>query len=288
MTKWTPELLAELRAHVRENKLFMKEIAKEMGLPTSAVLHKCRQLGIRTRPPGRFAEWNSKHRHLREAVLRFFLKHSLEETAKHFKLTPGELKSCLSYAYKQKDLMHLRKSGKNYNPWKDHELVFALQHIGIQPRAWISRKLGRSNTYEPVKEMLQEHANGAQSRYLNGMPLSMALIVFGEQIRDRVIQTKAGPRGNSRQDGSVRRRCDFAYKILPWIEAEEMLDRGLTRPLIGKGKCTSARRARAPRLQVSREIESMIRAMAQFQRWLHGVSSARQIRSRILAAIKRR
>lgn len=35
-TRWTPEMVAELRAHVAENKLFMKEIAERMGLkPTS-------------------------------------------------------------------------------------------------------------------------------------------------------------------------------------------------------------------------------------------------------------
>ena len=288
ITKWTQEMIAELRKHARERKIFMKEAAEQMGVPVSALQHKARRLGISWRVRERYGEWNIKHQHLQEDVLRYFKNHTMEQTRKHFKLTAGELKSCIGRAYQNPELKHLRKDGRCHERWELDKVVFALRHVGIQPGVWIAKKLGRGETRHPVKELLQEHCAGAQSRYLNGKPIAMATILFGDQVRPRLIKTKAGPRGNTRKDGSVPRRCDFAYKILPWIEAEDLLDRGLTRPLIGKGKCTPARLARAPRLKVSREVETMIRSMAQFQRWLHGVSSTRQIRSRFGRALKRR
>lgn len=287
-TRWTPEMVAELRAHVAENKLFMKEIAERMGLKPTVVLHKCRKLGIRTNPPGRFAEWNVKHKHLREPAMKYFLTHSLEETRKHFGLTHSEVGSLFRVAYRDPSLKHLRKDDRCHDAWELDQVLFVLRHVGVRPGEWIAKSLRRGKTRHGVKDLLENHCSGAQSRYLNGMPLSLATAVFGEQVRTRVIKTKAGPRGNSRADGKVRRRCDFAYKLLPWIEAEELLDRGLTRQLKGSGRWSPERALRAPRLKVSRDVEKMIRALAQFQRWLHGVETTRQIRSRIQAALKGR
>lgn len=280
ITQWTPARIAELRRHVRENELFMKEIADRMGLKRTAVTHKCRQLGIRTNPPGRFAEWNRKHAHLREPAMRYFMTHSAKDTAAHLGLTPREFKSLMTYGYKDERLTHLRKDLRRRDPFTKDELVFFVQHAGIRSRAWIAKKTKRGETHHPIKDYLRKFHGS--SKHLNGMPWSWAQEVFGLEAFPLTIKTKTGPTSVESGHG------DFRYRILPWTECERLLDAGLTRPLLGKGKPSEARRRASPRVRVSPEVQSAIRALAQFQRWIHGVSSSRGVTKRINQALRRR
>jgi hypothetical protein len=277
ITRWTPARIQELRAHVSQNQLFMKEIAEKMGLKTIAVRHKCRQLGIRTKPPGRMAEWNRKHAHLREDVLKYFLTHSFEETAKHFGLTLNEMKSCMSNGYMDPNLKHLRKEWRPHSAWTTKDWVFMVQNVGIQPREWIGKKLKRGNTYNSVKDALAKFRG--LGKYMNGMPWGWTQELFGLDAHRFSILTKAGPSGD---------RGQFYYRILPWVTAARLIETGKTRPILGKGKVTRERRASAPRVEVHPEVASGIRAMAEFQRWIYGTQSEREIVRRIRATLRKR
>ena len=275
---WTAAELAELRRHCAANQLYMKEIAEKLGRTPASVRYKGHQLGIFSKPE-KFAQWNSKHVHLREPVLRFYLTHSFEQTAEHFGLTLSEMKSCLTGGYKEEHLKHLRKEWRPHTPWTDEEWRFMVAHVGVQPREWIGKKLKRGNTYNSVKDALAKFRG--KGKYFNGMPWGWAEAIFGSEAEDLTIRTKAGPTGRSHRGG------DFRYRILPWADAERLLDQGKTRPMPGKGRWKKARRP-TRRIEVKPELEAAIRAMAKFQRWIHGKQSARGVRSNIQAALRRK
>lgn len=276
-TRWTPEMVAELRAHVSRNELFMTEIAEKMGLSRVAVLNKCRALGIRTNPEGRKAEWNRKHVHLREPAMRFFMTHSMEETRKHFGLTKSEIKSVFTVGYQDPKLKHLRKEWRPHTAWTTEDWVFMAQNVGIQPREWIGRKLKRGTTYNSVKDALAKFRG--HGKYMNGMPLQWWSQVFGEEAMPYSILTKAGPTGAAGY---------FHYRIIPWVTCERLIDQGKVRRVYGKGQCTPERKASAPPIVIDPAVISGIRSMAQFQRWIYGCESERVIISRIKSTLRRR
>jgi hypothetical protein len=281
-TRWTPKEIAELKRLASSQTLFRREIAEQMGKRQTSVNHMMRKLGLNYRVKERYGEWNAKHNHLREPVMRYFLTHSKEETREHFKLTESELKSIFTIGYRDPKYKHLRKDKRRHDPWTAEELVFLAQNAGVQPRAWISKKLKRG-TAESAKEALSRMKVGC--RYLNGMPWSWAQEIFDwEAARPLVIKTKAGPRGTS----GHHRRAVTRYHLIPWTDCERLLEAGLTKPILGKGNCTDRRRAQAPRLKIAPEIETCIHALAQFQRWIHGKRSCRGVRSQIETALRRR
>jgi hypothetical protein len=274
-SRWTKSELAELRRLCSSNTLFMSEIAEKLGRAPASTRWKAHRIGVWSEPEGRFAEWNRKHQHLHEAVLRYFRDHTYEETAKHFGLTEGELKSCFAYAYRNPKFKHIRKDDRRHDAWTAKELLFLARHAGIQPRAWIAKKLKRG-TDQAVKEALSRAGVGA--RYINGMPISWAVNLFGEAACGIAIATKAGPQGLSGSTGETI----STYQLIPWIQCEELLEAGLTRELKGSGRW---KRREHPRLQVPDEVRAAIRAMANFQRWIHGVQSSRAIRARFRTAL---
>ncbi len=276
---WAKEDVAQLRALCARNTLFMIEIAEKLGRNPGAVRRKAHQLGVWSKPPGRFAEWNRKHAHLRGEVLTYFLTHSAEETAKYFGLTASEFKSCITYAYHDPKLAHIRKDWRRRDSWTTEELIFLMRHAGVQPREWIAKKLKRG-TDEAVKEALSRAGIGA--RYVNGMPRQWAEQLFGDDVCKTAIAMKAGPQGLSGRNG----KTTSTYQLIPWIQADEVLRAGKTRPLKGKGRWRPGRVP--PMLEVPEDIRRAVSALAKFQKWIHGVQSGRGIRRRMRAALKRR
>jgi hypothetical protein len=276
-TRWTPAMVAELRRLVGRNELFMYEIADVMRLPRTSVLHKCRQLRIRSAPPGRFAEWNRKHAHLREDVLTYFLTHSFDETAKRFGLTRSEMKSCMSAGYLDPKLKHLRKEWRPHTPWSTKDWLFMVRHAGVRERVWIAKKLKRGHTYNSVKDSLAKFRGSG--KYMNGMPWQWASQVFGLDAHHIAIQTKAGPTGG---------RGIFRYRIIPWVTCERLISEGRVRKVYGKGKCRPERKLASPAITIHPEVVAGVRAMARFQRWIHGTESERVITGRIRNVLKQR
>lgn len=270
-----------LRTLCARNTLFMSEISEKIGRSPATTRWKAKKLGLWSKPEGRFAEWNVKHKHLREPVMRYFLKHTMKETQDHFGLTESEVKSIFTVGYRDPKFKHLRKDTRRRDSWTQDELLFLTRHAGVQPRTWIAKKLKRG-TDESVKECLSRLKIGV--RYMNGMPWTWAQELFGEEAAHLTIHTKAGPCGPTGHHGAA----DTRYRLLPWTEAHRLLEAGLTRPLLGKGRCRPDRRRRAERLQVSDETRIAIRALARFQRWIHGMQSSRGIRQRIQKAARRR
>lgn len=277
--RWTKDELARIRSLCSSNTLFMKEIAEKLGRPATTVRLKAKELGVWSNPPGRFAEWNRKHVHLRVPAMTYFLTHSFEETAAHFNLTLSEFKSLMAWGYKDPKLKYLRKETRRHDQWTAKELVFLMRHAGVQPREWIAKKLKRG-TDEAVKEALSRAGVGA--RYINGMPRAWAEQIFGDDVCMTAISMKAGPQGLSGRTGQTT----STYQLIPWIQADELLKKGRTRLLKGKGRWKPGRRH--PMLEVPEEVRIGIRAMAKFQRWIHGVQSGRGVRKRMRAALNRR
>lgn len=235
---WTDEEVSTLKDLASQNKLFMSEIAKELNKDPEVVRWKAHQLGVFSKPKNRMGEWNSKHAHLREKVMKYFTKHTFEETADHFGLTRSELRSLLTVSYKDPKLAHIRKDKRRHDAWTAKELLFLNQHAGIKPRAWIAQKLKRG-TMESVKESLFRLNTG--SRYINGLPERIAsIIVQGSPVWS--FKTAAGAPG---PDGNCHIRC------VPWVALEREI----------KGK------------RIPSEYRMSIKAMARFQRWIHNSKS---------------
>lgn len=279
--KWTEAEIQRLRRLCSANTLFMKEIAEKLDKPPGTVRWRAHKLGIWSKPPGRHAEWNRKHSHLREAVMTYFLKHSFKDTAKHFGLELREMKSLMTYGYKDEKLKHLRKEWRPHSSWTADDLLFMVKTAGIQPRAWIAKKLKRGTTYNPVKDTLAKF--GGRAKYMNGMPISWAKEIFDtEDLELEVIQTKAGPTGDGGKNST------FLYRIVPWVTCERLIRQGRTRILVGQGCWGGDRRRVAPRLKPDEETRRAISAMAVFQRWTHDTSSEKKIVEFIKQTLRRR
>lgn len=275
--RWTAAEIAELRRLCSSNTLFMSEIAEKLGRRPGTVRWKAHKLGIWSKPEGRFAEWNRKHAHLREAVMQYFVTHSMEETRKHFGLTRSEIKSIFTVGYRDPKLKHLRKEWRPHSAWSTEDWLFMVRSVGIQPREWIGRKLKRGETYNSVKDALAKFRG--YGKYMNGMPWGWAEPLFGLDAHRYAIKTKARPAGNA---------GNFRYKIIPWVTCERLVEQGRIRKKLGKGKCRPERKHSAPSIPVSPDVYDGIRAMAKFQRWIFGVQSERVIVRKIEATLRRR
>jgi hypothetical protein len=161
-----------------------------------------------------------------------------------FGLTRSEVKSIFTVSYKMPEFAHLRKDTRRRDSWHLDETLFLIRHAGIQPRSWISKKLKRGGIHS-VKEQLYR-LNG-NSKYMNGIPRGWLLRIMNAGDCPAGIKTKAGP------TGCPKRNCDFRFRIVPWTVCEKLIKQH-------------------PR-RFSPELKHGIRAMAKFQRWIHGVSN---------------
>lgn len=241
MTKrWTDKDQRQLERLVKNENLLGSEIAERIGKKPGAVRYHMQKMGIdvkaRAEKSGKLGQQNVKHKHLQRKVLVYFKTHSFNQTAKQFGLTHVELKSCLTKAYKNPDYTHLRKDFRRHDPWSFEEIMFLLKASGLQPRAWIAKKLKRG-TMHAVKEVVKRL--NANTRYMNGLPRQLAEELIGYEIKG--FKVKAGP--------SSGRNLDFRPVIVPWVTLY-----------------SEARRSS----RVPAHICDAIGAMAKFQKRIHG------------------
>lgn len=254
---WDADLDARLRS-LAPKKMFATEMAKELGKRPASVSWRMRKLGListRYTADGRFGKWNSKHAHLREAVLIYFQTHTLEQTAKKFGLADRELKSLFTIAYRIKEFAHLRKDKRLRSAWSTSQLKFLLRHAGLRPRKWIMKKLGRGTNVCHIKERLQ--ALGVSSRTLQGITLSQFRQAFGKEP-DFFLQTDAGP------NGGLKTPLPTRWKIVPWVWLDQEL--------------------KAKRLKTATEFAILVSARAAFQEWIFEGSALKKMKRIVKAA----
>lgn len=239
--KWTPTLDRKLLSLLKDEERYLKDIAAEMGLDSKQITYRLRRLGIRRKRPASHGKWNNKHAHLREPLLIYYLTHSAKQCQKKFNLTPSEFISCLTNAYKDPQLAHIRKDTRTHAPWSLNDWLFALQHCGLQELGWISHKMGRSQKSKryAVKEKIAS-VGGGTTRFLNGMPISWAQELWPHiNFDDKAIKTKSGPTGGNFSG-------NFRFKLIPWVDIEKI----------------------ASKQKTPEHIMRCLRAMATFQRFI--------------------
>ena len=214
------------------------EIAEILGRPRDAIAIKAHRFGGNPN----YLRRKTKTKHLRADVLRFFQNHTLEETRKRFGLTPSELKSVFTIAYRMPELRHIRKDKRRRDAWSGEELRFMLMNVGLIPRETIAKKLNRGS-FHAVKDKLDALNIGAQN--LNGLTISKFRILFGREP-DFFLQTVAGPK-RAGLSGGHRKPPSF-YKLVPWTWIRDEVAAG--------------------RLEAPEAYRKMIEAMATFQDWV--------------------
>jgi len=238
---WSEDDEHRLRKLASKGSMFYTEIAEALGKTPQSVRWKAKKLGLqstRATLRDRFGKWNSRHAHLREPAMRYFLRHSFEETRKKFGLTKREMKSLMSASYLDPRLKHLRKETRDHSPWSAAQLKFLLRHAGLRNRDWIAERIGRGNR-TCIKERMQ--ALGIASRTIQGITLSQFIQAFGRRP-DFYLQTAAGPNGGAK--GTLPTR----WKIIPWVWLDQEL--------------------KAKRLKTAPEFRHLVAAMAMFQEWI--------------------
>lgn len=230
---------------------YVSEIADSLGINRAMFLYHCRKRGIVSKK--KRGAWNVKHAHLRKPVLLYFQNHSWEETRKKFRLTASQLKSVMTSVYQDPALRHLRKDTRTKEPWSAQEWVTAVRYAGIQNRDWIARKLARGKTGRVIKERFQK--NKAGTKFLNGMPVTWARVLIPNVPEQNVVVTNAGPAGG---------RGDTHFRVIPWTVLERITQRH----------------------GVPEHLRVAIRAMAKFQRWIHGTQSDAVILRRFTHALR--
>jgi hypothetical protein len=251
--RWPRERELELTRLVKSRKFDYHEIGRIMGLNRNQVVTKSQALGLKNPV---YLLRKTKHKHLHGPLLRYYLNHSAEQCQDRFGFTPSEFKSCLTYAYKDPNLRRVRKETRRHDAWSLKEKLFLIQHAGIQPRAWIARKLRRGGVHSVKEELERLQMN---SKFVNGMPRKYLLEILGPRDCPEGIKTKAGPPGGG--------RGDFRFIIIPWTECEQLS-------------------RRFPR-RFDPETKAGIRGMAMFQRWVFGLKDG-SIVKRIEAAANER
>jgi hypothetical protein len=251
--RWPRERELELIRLVKSRKYDYHEIARIMGMNRNQVVTKGQALGLKNPV---YLMRKTKHAHLREPAMRYFVTHTWEETRERFGLTQSELKSLFTVGYRDPKLRHLRKETRRHDAWSLKEKLFLIQHAGIQPRTWIARRLKRGGAHSVKEELERLQMN---SKFVNGMSRKYLLEILGPWDCPKGIKTKAGPSGGG--------RGDFRFVVVPWTECERL-------------------QKRFPR-RFTPELKTAIRAMAMFQRWVFGLKDGAIVR-RIEAAANER
>lgn len=231
--KWQDHEYAQLKLLIDEG-LTNPQIAEIMGHSLMAIRIKA-QINFGGNPNYRIQK--TKHVHLREPVMRYFLTHSADETAKKFKLTGSEFKSLMTSAYRDPTFSHLRKETRNHAKWATKDFKFLFTHSGLMPRSWIAKKLKRGGELG-IKDRLDKL--GISSKSLNGLTLSQYRDAFACEP-GFYLRTKAGP-------GQGKHARTY-FKIIPWVWIDaEIKDK----------------RLRAPKL-----MRKLVQSMALFQEWVY-------------------
>lgn len=181
--------------------------------------------------------FNSKHSHLTEKVMKYFLNHSAKECCDHFNLTMSNFKSLMTRGYRRQDLKHLRKDTRTKREWDLNDWLFTVRRAGLLSRNEIAAGLGRGS-YHAIKDRMKK-CGGVSQKFLNGMPLLWAETIWKRKdlFENLALHGTAGPSG---------KRGEFNFRIIPWIECEKLCEIMIT----------------------PKKIKSCIRSMAKFQRFI--------------------
>lgn len=245
----TPDQIAFIKARAADGKHYIKDIAEELRENPKAIAYWCRKNRIETIRK-KNGHPNSKYSHLHKDVLTYFLDHTFDETAKHFHLSAGELKSCFTYAYRDKSLTHLRKDTRTKELWTAKEVIQMTKMLGLLKRKDIAIKLGRGHAHHSVKEFWANRGSG-ETRYINGMSMKWCNELFGIESTEWSLKTKAGP-------------PNYEHIIVPWAYLWELV---------------RYKRNLPP------HIKSCVKAMARFQKWLYKGSKPKKIFNQMRAVI---
>lgn len=243
--RWPQHQEEQLRSLLAGKQHTYVEIAKLMGLKKTSIQLKAGEMGLKN-PVYRLRK--TKHKHLRHKLLEFYLSHSAKECQERFSLTPSEFKSCLTVAYRDPKLAHIRKDTRRHDSWSLGESLDLLKRSGVQPRIMIAKRLRRGGVHS-VKEQLSRLGTG--SKNLNGMPAKYVRAAFPLHV-DRLpfIKTLAGPTGKR----VPHARGAFEFVIVPWVAL---------RPLL--------------RCRIDPLLKRYIRIMSNYQRWIYGGKPADSI-----------
>lgn len=213
------------------------EIAEELGLTVPQVA-KYAQRNFRGNP--NYLKQITKHTHLREVVLKDRLKFSDKEIMSKYGLTKSELKGCLTYAYKLKNLTHLRKDKRRRDSWSTEEYRFLFKWSGILSREEINSYIKRGKTDIVIKDKLR--LLGLSSKNINGLTHSQFQKLFKKEPI-YYLKTSAGSPASPFTESA-------RWRIIPWCHIKEMLDSG--------------------HIAHSESINIYVSTMALFQKWVHG------------------
>lgn len=246
--KWTEAEKRKISEMVRSGTNTYGEIAKVLSCSTVSAISVGRKMGLKNRA---YLNRITKHKHLREPAMKFFQTHTFEETRERFGLTKSEFKSLQTVSYRDPKLLKYRKDSRRKDVWSQKEVQTFAKYSGLQPRAWIAKKLKRG-TMHSVKELASRL--GTDTRYLNGLPERLARIIDPNASG---IKTKAGAPGSS---------GECCHRIVPWV-------------VLAQSKQMKA---------VHPEVRAGIKAMAHFQKWIHKTRSAEKTIKALKRAIGER
>ncbi|MGZ3742727.1 MAG: hypothetical protein ACXVB1_00200 [Pseudobdellovibrionaceae bacterium] len=235
MSKWAEWTQDEydLLGQLIKDGLTNKEIAEIIGRPFPAIAIKAHRI-FGGNP--NYRAKITKHAHIREDAMRYFLTHTAEETECKFKLTKSQFRSLMTVGYRIPEFKHLRKETRRHDAWNAYEIKFLLQHSGLRSREWIAKKLKRGG-HLGIKDRLE--MLGIASKSVNGLTLSQYREAFNKEP-EFYLQTKAGP-------GRGKYSSTF-YKIIPWVWLDQEL--------------------KAKRLKTHKIFRKLIASMALFQEWV--------------------
>lgn len=232
--QWTNEEREKMISLASSGLYTFPEISQLLERNRASIANEARRLGINNQA---YMERKTKHKHLREDVMRYFVTHTAEETMKRFSLTQSEFKSVMTIGYRDPKFKNLRKETRRHDSWSTDEFLFLLKHAGIQPRDWIAKKLKRGS-YHAVKDRLK--LLGVTSRYLNGLTISEYRSLFEKEPRE-FIQTKAGPKRLF--------QSATCFKIIPWVSIQKDVE--------------------DKHLELQDALKKIVSALCMFQTWIH-------------------
>lgn len=212
------------------------EIGKQLGVSTSTIANIVKR--HLDGNPNHMNSYKHRNRNLYSKCLKYYQNHSFKETADKFDLTLNELKSVMTYAYRDKSLLHIRKDSRRKDPWSIAEYRKLIQMSGLVQRKTIGSYLNRSIGYQGIKDRLA--LLKLKSRNVNGLTYSQYLDLFDKKP-PFYFKTNAG-------SGRTR------ILLIPWvsISKKQLKDQ----PVF---------------------IKKMIESMSIFQMWVYSTRSKKLI-----------
>lgn len=238
---WKSDQIKEVLRLALTGDVLNKDIAAKFDRKPAAITFLLKKHGVKNQAARKIVgKSNSKHSHLREKVMRYFLNHTKDETCKKFGLLDREIKSLFTIGYRLPEFKHLRKDKRNHKSWTVDEYKFLLQHCGLKSRDWIAKKLKRGGELG-IKDRLD--ILNISSKSINGLTISQYRVLFGKNP-EFYLQSSAGPHRKLKS----RKNSASYYKIIPWVYLNEQI--------------------KLKRLKTVDPMIKLINSMALFQNWV--------------------